>query len=591
MRWSMRESMRAAKARMFRLNITISLRLWMGFGLLCLFLIVMGWIALSSMGKVNVTTQDMINRVMPTVSKAQEMKLTATQLRVYEGDYIRAFPNPKADKIEADMKRIIEKLQTDVESYSSMANSEESKAATQKFDTDFMGYLQQHEQIIDSAKSKNAKGALLLYDEYSSRFYQNFQESLDKLIEVSQAETEASGRRNQAQYESGYTFILSAMAVIVIIAVLLSFTTIRSILKPIRSINLVLADLAEAKGDLSRRIDIRSGDEIQKMGNLLNKVLESIERMVMGIRMSTLEVSASAQDIQKKCTELHASSEEIAEGIMQLSESAQQQAEQSQQTQKQAHDYAARLDKVASYAHETYELAKQANAGTINGGQKLDEVMERMESIERQNMETCQSMERFGSLLLRINEMNAAIRGISAQTNMLALNAGIEAARAGMHGKGFSVVASEIGKLANAARSANEQIFALIDDIRTEMNNLTEQMERSSQYIRAGSEQIFETKNTFAVIRQQSGTVMKIGEQTKEESEQMVHLVRQIVDLFEQINQLSAEQSAISEQAAAETQQQLGSNESIVGLTQALTMQASLLQKLVEMFHVRDENA
>ena len=81
----------------------------------------------------------------------------------------------------------------------------------------------------------------------------------------------------------------------------------------------MLADLAEAKGDLSRRIDIRSGDEIQKMGNLLNKVLESIERMVMGIRMSTLEVSASAQDIQKKCTELHASSEEIAEGIMQLS--------------------------------------------------------------------------------------------------------------------------------------------------------------------------------------------------------------------------------------------------------------------------------
>ena len=71
----------------------------------------------------------------------------------------------------------------------------------------------------------------------------------------------------------------------------------------------------------------------------------------------------------------------------------------------------------------------------------------------------------------------------------------------------------------------------------------------------------------------------------------MVHLVRQIVDLFEQTNQLSAEQSAISEQAAAETQQQLGSNESIVGLTQALTMQASLLQKLVEMFHVRDENA
>ena len=143
---------------MFRLNITISLRLWMGFGLLCLFLIVMGWIALSSMGKVNVTTQDMINRVMPTVSKAQEMKLTATQLRVYEGDYIRAFPNPKADKIEADMKRIIEKLQTDVESYSSMANSEESKAATQKFDTDFMDTYSSTSRLSIPPRAKMQRG-------------------------------------------------------------------------------------------------------------------------------------------------------------------------------------------------------------------------------------------------------------------------------------------------------------------------------------------------------------------------------------------------------------------------------------------------
>jgi methyl-accepting chemotaxis protein len=572
-----------------KFKMTISFRLLFGFGLLCLLIVALGLFATSTMSKVNVTTQNLINKVIPNVSKAQQMKLMATQLRVYESDYIRAYPQGTGDEIEKNMIASTAALKTNVEEYLKTAASEQSKQAIQKFDTDFGAYLTQHDTIIDSMKNKNVKGAQLLYEQYSLRFYNNIQDSLSALIVVSEKEASAAGTLNQTKYEAGYQIILYSIIIIVIFAILLSLLTTRSILKPIRKINKILKDLAEAKGDLGVRIAIRSGDEIEKMGNYLNKVLETIERMVTSIRVSTQEVSASSQEIQVKCTQLHTSSEEITSAITHLSDTAMLQTEHTQNSQSQVHDYSERLEKVAVYAQNTYDVALEANEGSMRGSEQLLTVIEQMDHIKRQNDITRETMAYFQQLLLRINDMNQMIRNISGQTNVLALNAGIEAARAGVHGKGFAVVASEVGKLANATKSSSEQIVDLLGDIQNEMNKVTEQFQQSSEYIVIGGLQMEKMRETFSVIREQNKTVMTIGEQTKEEAAQMVATIHTIVDVFSQLGKLSDEQSSTSQQVAGEAQQQLSSNESIVALTRELSQQASVLHQLVEMFHVNEK--
>jgi methyl-accepting chemotaxis protein len=572
-----------------KFKMTISFRLLFGFGLLCLLIVALGLFATSTMSKVNVTTQNLINKVIPNVSKAQQMKLMATQLRVYESDYIRAYPQGAGDEIEKNMTVSTAALKTIVEEYLKSAATEQSKQAIQKFDTDFSAYLSQHDTIIQSMKSKNVKGAQLLYEQYSLRFYNNIQESLSALIDVSEKEANTAGTDNQAKYDEGYQIILYSIIVIVIFAILLSLLTTRSILKPIRKINRVLKDLAEAKGDLSVRIAIRSGDEIEKMGNYLNKVLETIERMVTSIRVSTKEVSASSQEIQVKCTQLHSSSEEITTAITHLSDTAILQTEHTQNSQSQVSDYSERLEKVAVYAQNTYDVALEANEGSMRGSEQLLSVIEQMDHIKRQNDITRETMVYFQQLLLRINDMNQMIRNISGQTNVLALNAGIEAARAGVHGKGFAVVASEVGKLANATKSSSEQIVDLLDDIQTEMNKVTEQFQQSSEYIVTGGLQMEKMRETFNLIREQNKTVMTIGEQTKEEAGQMVATIHTIVEVFSQLGKLSDEQSSTSQQVAGEAQQQLSSNQSIVALTRDLSQQASVLHQLVEMFHVNEK--
>ncbi|CAK4851639.1 unnamed protein product [Aphanomyces euteiches] len=453
---------------------------------------------------------------------------------------------------------------------------------------DFSAFINVHTQMMELTKSKHASGAQLLYDENSTRFFLQIQDSINQLIAISEKEAAAAGDQNQAEYEKGSKVIKSAIIIIVLFAILLSLTTIRAILKPIRKINLVLKDLAEAKGDLSLRIGLRSGDEIEKMGNYLDKVLGTIEHMVISIRASTREVSSSSHDIQGKCTQLHNSSEEITTAITHLSHSALLQSEKTRSSQELVHNYVSRLETVLNYAQKTYDVARDANEGSTTGKQQLILVMDQMEQIKQQNSLIRTTMDYFQQLLLRINDMNQVIRNISGQTNILALNAGIEAARAGVHGKGFAVVAQEVGKLAKATKTSSEQIVDLLDDIQGEMNKVTEQFAQSADYIVTGSIQMGKMHETFTGIHEQNKMVMTLGEKTKEEAEQMVQTIHHIVGIFAQIGKLSDEQSATSYQVSAGAQQQLGSNESIVALTHQLSEMASGLQQLVEMFHVSE---
>ena len=571
-----------------KFKLTISFRLWLGFGLLCLFLVAIGLFATATMSKVNVTTQDMTKRVMPNVSKSQQMKLAVMQFRQYEGDFIHTYPQPKSKETEKNLTDLNLDLEKRLEDYLKSSNSAEGKTAAQKFETDFSAFISVHTQIMDLTKAEHATGAQLLYDDNAARFFLQIQESINQLIAISEKEAAAAGDKNQTEYEQGNKVIKTAIIVIVLFSILLSLTTIRAILKPIRKINFVLKDLAEAKGDLSLRIGLHSGDEIEKMGNYLDKVLGTIEHMVISIRSSTREVSSSSHDIQGKCTQLHASSEEITAAITHLSDSALLQSEKTQSSQELVFNYVARLEKVLSYAQKTYEVAREANEGSTSGKQQLISVIEQMDQIKQQNDIIQTTMEYFRELLLRINDMNLVIRNISGQTNVLALNAGIEAARAGVHGKGFAIVAQEVGKLAKATKTSSEQIVDLLGDIQGEMNKVTEQFKQSSDYIVTGGLQMGKMHETFTGIHEQNITVMTIGQKTQEEAEQMVQTIHHIVGVFTQMSKLSDEQSTTSYQVAAGAQQQLSSNESIVSLTYQLSEQASGLQQLVEMFHVSE---
>lgn len=566
----------------------VSVRLMLGFGLLCLFLVCLGVFSLFTMKNVNVQTERIINNWMPAVSKAYQIKMEVSKIYRLQGKFINDPQNESMEKEIADKKAALKSL---VDAYTAQSMSEKGKDVATRFFMDYEGGEANDKQIVEQAKSGNVKGAFLLYEGTATRFFDDVNTSLDELISISETEASNAGKTNQKQYDQGFRITIAAMGLIVLLAVGLSFWTIRSILSPIRKINAILKDLAGSKGDLSQRIHLHSGDEMEAMAHNVNQVLETVENMVTHIRVSTAEVAASSLTIQDNCSQLAVATEEISTAVSGLSEKSLEQAEQTHVSRQLVHDYLGKLARMAENAQETYELAQNAKENTERGNEQMLSILEQMQVITARNDAANATLHKFRGMLEHIENVNKLIKSISEQTNILSLNAGIEASRAGAQGKGFTVIATEVRKLSNDTSSSAENIISLLDGIKAEVESLTKQFTENTQNIVAGSRQIRQLTDTFKAIKEMNDTVMKNGELTKEEADRMLSSAEEIARVFEMIGGLSEEQSAVSQQISASVEEQLSNTQVIESFTKELSKQSDQLKKLVEQFHVTDVNA
>jgi methyl-accepting chemotaxis protein len=569
-------------------KLTLSVRLLIGFGIICIFLAAIGMFSLSTMSTVNVKTEQIIGNWMPSIGKAHQMKMATVQVRQMQGEFILDPDNEQLIKQMDDAKAELKVL---VEDYLDKSLSVEGRGIAMRFFTDYEASESTNEQIMGFAQEGNMAGATLIYDGNAARFFNDIIKGLDQLIAISEEEANAAGVSNQAEYKQGVQIIVIAIILIIIISIGLSIWTIRSILSPIRQINSVLQDLAQAKGDMNKRIHIDTGDEIQVTADNVNKVLDTVEHMVNQIRTSTTEVGTSSESINLNCSQLSYATEEITQSINHLSEQANIQADKTQYALNLVNEYCESLNEMVVSSQETYELAMKAYENSEEGNEHISLILNQMKMITEQNELTLISLQHLQNTLLRIGEVNGIIKNISDQTNMLALNASIEAARAGVHGKGFAVVATEVAKLSKDTKVSSQHIVGFIDEITDEVNKVSTQFDQNTKYISEGTAQIEQMMQTFMMIKSMNNQVMNNGAKTREEANDMLSTVDEVVAVFNLISSLSTEQSASSQQISASAEEQLSSTHLILSFTQNMSQHSEELKKLVEQFHVQVESA
>ncbi|HEX7057985.1 MAG TPA: methyl-accepting chemotaxis protein [Bacilli bacterium] len=566
-----------------RLKWTVSTRLIAGFGVLCLFLLGIGVFSLNTMHGVNLQTQMITENWMPSVSNAYRIKLGVTEFRTLEGEIIK---NPRDDSIEKSMLALNEELKKNVDEYVQKSKSSEGKQLAKNFGMDFAAYQKTHNDLVNLAKSGETSGAQLLYDDTTARFFAGINQSLDKLIAISEQEASRAAEQNQSDYARGNRIIVMAMVLVLLFSILLSYWTSRSIIRPIRKINEILRDLAEAKGDLQRRVILQTGDEIQAVADNVNNVLDTIEKMVVKIRASAVDFTQSTCKIKDNCIQLSCATEEITNAIADISDKAIVQSEKTETTRQMIETYAQNLDRMTEYAKQTFQLANLANSKIKNGNMQIAAILEQMQNIGEQNQVTNETLNHLQKSLEKIEEINKVIKKISEKTNILALNAGIEAARAGTFGKGFAVVANEVRKLSNDTKESSQHIVNLLAEIQTGVQQVNAQSSVNTNNIMKGREQIELMLATFDEIHHDNQTVMDNGEKTKEAAEKMMSTVNEVVEVFASINVLTGEQSGASQQVSASAEEQLGNTHVILGLASDLANKADQLNKLVEQFRV-----
>ncbi len=294
-----------------------------------------------------------------------------------------------------------------------------------------------------------------------------FEDELAKSIIVT-----AKGEATEARH-SLLVALLSTFALCVV-TVIVCFLIMRGITNPIAQLLAMLKDIAQGEGDLTRRLTAERRDELGEVSLWFNRFVENVHGIVTLIARSTVEVSSA-------CHQLSSTAEQIATA-------AEEVAFQSGTAATASEEMSATSNEISRNCGEAASSSKRASDTARGGAAVLHETLQGMEKIATNVRESARTVLNLGTRSDQIGEIVGTIEDIADQTNLLALNAAIEAARAGEQGRGFAVVADEVRALAERTTRATREIAEMIKTIQSETGGAVETMNTGVAEVEKGME-------------------------------------------------------------------------------------------------------
>ncbi|MCC7147383.1 MAG: methyl-accepting chemotaxis protein [Phycisphaeraceae bacterium] len=349
----------------------------------------------------------------------------------------------------------------------------------------------------------------------------------------------------------------------IVLAIGLGLLTTRAITRPLHDIVARIRDIAQGEGDLTKRVVVQSKDELGELGTWFNTFVQKIHDIIAEVIRSSREVAGAS-------TQIAASSEEMAAGLRAQTSQVNQISDAIEKMNQSVRQVADQSSQAAARADESGQVATE-------GGQVVSQTIEDMAAINQAVSGSAASVGELGKRSAQIGKIVEVINDIADQTNLLALNAAIEAARAGEHGRGFAVVADEVRKLADRTTKATEEIAQSITAIQGETSQAVERMTAATAQVQTGAER---------------------ATQAGQSLQQIVGKARQVADMIQAIAQAAEEQSSASEQVIQNVESiNAVSKQSAEGAQQAaaaaahLSNKAEQLRSLVSQFKLAEQTA
>lgn len=356
----------------------------------------------------------------------------------------------------------------------------------------------------------------------------------------------------------------------------------------VRPIHEVLEHVQEVSaGNLAvKAIKVTSGDEIGELSGAINTMTESLRKLIRQVEDAGEHINASSEELTAGAERAAEAANQIAASITTVAEGSERQAEAIADTDSIVVQLSAGIQQVAANAGAVSGQAAQSVEAAEEGRKSVDQAICQMRTIEATVTESAGVVTRLGERSHEIGQIVAAITGIAEQTNLLALNAAIEAARAGEQGRGFAVVADEVRKLAEQSGEAAKQIAQMIAEIQGETDRAVQAMNNGAAEVKHGTAAVDAAGKSFADI---FGAIHEISEQMREVStvmEEMAKGSEQIVSSMQDIDKLSKESASQAQNVAAATQEQSATTQEIAAASEALAKLAEELSHSVHMFRI-----
>ena len=446
-------------------NLNIAPRAFLGFAFIALLVIVLGVFAVNRMTSIHQASIDMETTQLPSVGFLGNLTENVLRMRILS---FRVLVNRDPAALQEAQTRIgvlVDKVRSAQSSYAALSASPEEAALYKTFTATLDSYMQAQNQMLELSRQNKLDEMRTLINTRIKEGTDQMGEQLNKLVALNSSDAKTASATAGEQYRSAITGIIAVAVIAALMTVLLAWLLTRSIVTPLN--RALLAAQTIAGGNLTNVIEVDGTDEPARL-------LGALSAMQASLRKTIEQIAGSA-------TQLGAAAEELSTVTQEASRGLQQQTNEIEQAATAVNEMTAAVEEVARNAVSTSEASNQSTQAAREGRDRVVETVGAIQTMTHDVQNTSVMIEGLAAQGRDIGKVLDVIRAIAEQTNLLALNAAIEAARAGEAGRGFAVVADEVRALAHRTAQSTQEIEKMVAGIQNGTGQAVSSMQQSNQ--------------------------------------------------------------------------------------------------------------
>ncbi len=520
-------------------NLKIGKRAGLIFALLALMVLAMGGINLYETGRMDAASTEVRGTWLPGVVALSELGAAIGDTRALTLRSIIVDEPTVRQHTMARIKANLQALPKQFDAYESAIVEAENRKLYDHFVSTYETYRGLQQQILDAVDAGRIDDADRLANGPLAEYAGTMTKALDKLIRFNAENAFAAAQLSDEAADEARVVAVVALSAILLITIGAATLLTRSIILPLGDAVAIAERVAS--GDLSRDISVVGKDEPALL-------LAALKGMQANLRATIQQIGSSSDQLASASEELHAVTEDSNRGLH-------QQNAEIEQAATAVNEMTAAVEEVARNAASTAAASKESDDEGRRGFAQVNEAIASIRTLAGQVTQASVQASELANQTRDISTVLDVIRGIAAQTNLLALNAAIEAARAGEAGRGFAVVADEVRSLAQRTQSSTEEIEVMIDNIQTgtqgTVGALLAGAEQAEQTLRSAA-------SAGAALERITASISQINERNliiASASEEQAQVAREVDRNLMNIRDLSMQTAAGANQTSASSQE------------------------------------